>query len=99
MLRVRLDGQGLLQPKRTLAGAAYRLQSGHDSSKSRCSCPCRAETDTTKPTLTNPTASPNPIYNTETSAISVKASDDVAVVGVKVTWTGPASGIGGHGPQ
>jgi hypothetical protein len=35
VLCIRLNGEGLFQPKRTLAGAAYGLQSGHDSSKSR----------------------------------------------------------------
>jgi hypothetical protein len=56
--------------------------------------PSAQPSDTIKPTLGVPTATPTMIYNTENSAIAVTATDNVGVTGVKVTWTGPASSSG-----
>jgi hypothetical protein len=49
-------------------------------------------TDSTAPTIASISASPDLIYNLDPTVIRVKASDNVGVRGVKLTWSGEFSG-------
>lgn len=47
--------------------------------------------DTTSPSVTSAYGTPNPVYAMEPVSLSVTASDDVAVEGVTVSWSGQYS--------
>ena len=48
--------------------------------------------DTTKPTIGQPTATPNPVYNTDPTIITVTASDNSGVTSVLISWSGEFTG-------
>lgn len=48
--------------------------------------------DTAAPTVGQPSATPNPVYNVDPVTITTTASDNVAVTGVTISWSGQYSG-------
>lgn len=50
--------------------------------------------DTVAPTVGTPSATPNPVYNTDPVTIAVTASDNVGVTAVLISWSGQFSGSG-----
>ncbi|TAL42520.1 MAG: hypothetical protein EPN91_08050 [Salinibacterium sp.] len=50
--------------------------------------------DTSVPTITSASGSPNPFYNDQTITIKATAVDNVAVTSVHISWSGAVSGSG-----
>lgn len=54
--------------------------------------PAPPPSDTTAPSVGQPSANPNPVYNVDPVTITTTASDNVAVTGVTISWSGQYSG-------